>query len=361
MQINILRVINNLGLGGAQRLLTDYARHHDRERFRLTVAAFDGGECAAEIERMGIEVILCRRRCRYDVTLAVRLAQIIHERRIHLLHANLFAARLWGRLAARWEKIPAVVTQHADVPRLRTPPHLWIEQALAGWTTRWLTDHEGLRRTLVHRYHADPRRVLTLHPAVDPDRLRPGRAPDDVRRMLGLDHPTTVGLWYGRFDHQKGLDILIEALTPELMSSGLTLVLKGDGPDRESLTAEIQQRGLSRTVLFADPALTVGDLLQIADVFILPSRWEGMPLSIIEAAAVGLPILAADLEGTREFKEYYESMTLVHPNEPAIWTTLLRHAAKSPRASPVAGFSAVDRARRLEDLYAAVLNEAHGR
>lgn len=360
--IEVLRLINNLGLGGAQRLVADYAKVHDRAKVNLTVAAFSSGEVETELRHSGVPVILCRRFGRYDVTPAIRLARIIRARGIQLLHANLFAARLWGRLAAALAGIPVVVTQHADAPRIRTPPHLWIEQVLAFRTHRWLTDHEGLRQKIIARYRAPAERVVTLYPAVDRDRLQPLNMPDETRKRLGIAGRPVVALWYGRFDEQKGLDILLSALTPD-MNGHFILALKGEGPGQAALDAQVAQLRLSGIVIHAPSDVRIADLLQIADAFVMPSRWEGFPLSMIEAAAVGLPILAADLEGIREFYQNYKAMTFVEPNRASVWSDHIRRIIQDRplRGAPLVDFDARDRAAKLDRIYADVLEEFHDR
>lgn len=107
--------------------------------------------------------------------------------------------------------------------------------------------------------------------------------------------PVIVGL--GRFVHQKGFDLLVDAFDRVCRQRPCRLLLFGDGPQREALENRIRQLGLDE--LAALPGVTSKPyaVLSRADLFVLPSRWEGMPAVLIEALAVGCPVVAADCPG----------------------------------------------------------------
>ena len=220
-----------------------------------------------------------------------------------------------GVRLARAAGCPAVVqTQHLPFlvshPRKRRAYHHAIEQV-----DRLIAVSEGLRRTY-ERIGVPPERIVTVPNGVAPQtgRMRRGEA----RRVLGLRPDRPVVLTIGRLTHMKGQWHLIDAV-PDLAARfpGLAVVLLGDGPLRSSLQARAAALGVSGHVLFPGHRPDARRLLASADVFVLPSRHEGMPLAALEAMEAGLPVVATRVIGSAEVVEDGRTGALVRPGDPA--------------------------------------------
>jgi len=108
-------------------------------------------------------------------------------------------------------------------------------------------------------------------------------------------------LTVARLDYQKGLDWLLMAIANWIHTLGkLHLLIVGDGPMKAALQALIDERGLAPYVTLAGFQKDIASVYRSADLFLLPSRWEGMPNALLEAMAAGLPVVATDVEGVRE-------------------------------------------------------------
>jgi glycosyltransferase involved in cell wall biosynthesis len=101
-----------------------------------------------------------------------------------------------------------------------------------------------------------------------------------------------------RFAHQKNHPLLIDALAD--VSTSYRLVLVGDGPTRASVEAAVAAKGLQQKVVFLGNREDVEQILAESDIFVLPSRWEGFPLTVLEAMRAGLPVVASDVGGVAE-------------------------------------------------------------
>lgn len=143
-----------------------------------------------------------------------------------------------------------------------------------------------------------PRQVAYIPNGVDTDHFRPAHK-QDARRRLGLPIERAVVLYVGRLAHVKGVDVLIQAwcrLPEQVRFRGL-LVIVGDGEERYKLEQYVRQRGLDETVVFRGQQEDVLDYLHAADVVVLPSRSEGMPNTLLEAMACGLPTVSSAVGG----------------------------------------------------------------
>lgn len=143
-----------------------------------------------------------------------------------------------------------------------------------------------------------PERITVLPSPILPDDLETRTHADPGHPWLSREDsgpPVIVGI--GRFVHQKGFDLLIEAFHRVSRQQPCRLLLFGDGPQREALTNRIQQLGLSELVSMPGVTSQPYAVLSRADLFVLPSRWEGMPAVLIEALATGCPVVAADCPG----------------------------------------------------------------
>ena len=210
---------------------------------------------------------------------------------------------------------PAVVqTQHLPFlvshPRKRRAYHHAIEEV-----DRLIAVSQGLRRTY-EAIGVPPELFVTVPNGVASPAGRLSRG--EARQVLGLEPDQPVVLTIGRLTHMKGQWHLIDAV-PALVARfpGLAVVLLGDGPLRCSLQARAAALGVARHVCFAGHRADARRLLTAADVFVLPSRHEGMPLAALEAMEAGLPVVATRVIGSAEVVDDGVTGALVRPGDPA--------------------------------------------
>jgi glycosyltransferase involved in cell wall biosynthesis len=156
----------------------------------------------------------------------------------------------------------------------------------------------GLRRTY-ERIGVPTGSFATVANGIAPLVRRVPRA--EARRALGLDAEQPVVLTVGRLTHMKAQWQLVDAV-PDLLARfpGLAVVLLGDGPLREALVERADSLGVAHAVRFAGHRPDARLLLAAADVFALPSKFEGMPLAALEAMEAGLPVVATRVVGSEE-------------------------------------------------------------
>ena len=257
-------------------------------------------------------------------------------------HLNWPLACKFGLVAAALRGVPAVV---ATV-------HLYVE-SLMNWNVRLQLRAVG---TGVHRYLAVsqhvrdrlaagagvPEHKLRVVPnGIDPAALARSADPALRTRLAGgPDRPLV--LTAARLSPQKAIDVLLSAaaLVPDAV-----FVIAGDGPDRAALEARAQALGIAPRVRFLGPRDDVPELLATCDVYVLPSLFEGLPLSVLEAMAAGKPVVATRIPGTDEAVADGETGILVPPGDAPALAAAIRAFLSDPVRAQSAGEAGLDRVR----------------
>ncbi|MGY1812673.1 glycosyltransferase family 4 protein [Blastococcus sp. SYSU D00820] len=251
-----------------------------------------------------------------DPAFARVVTGVLGETRPDVFHVHVgTGSEDWdGARLARAAGCPAVVqTQHLPYllssPRRRAGLFHGIETV-----DRLIAVSEGVRRTY-ERIGVPPGRMTVVPNGVAALPDRPDRPA--ARRALGLPPDVPVVLTVGRLTHMKGQQTLIEA-APLLRERhpGVQIVLLGDGPLRERLTRQAAGLGLAGVVRLPGCRPGARALLTAADVFVLPSRCEGMPLAALEAMEAGLPVVGTRVTGTEEVVRDGVTGALVPPGDP---------------------------------------------
>jgi glycosyltransferase involved in cell wall biosynthesis len=316
--MKILFVIDSLGAGGAERSLAELLPALEGEGIQAVIACLDHRThgIEAEVLASGADVRFLPRR---PLARLRALRRIVAHESPDLIHTTILASNLVGRLASIGS--PATVltslvnTPYAPIrkrdPRVR-PLALSAVRLIDIATARRLTDHfhaitDAVKSWAVTDMGLDPSRITVVHRGRDPDRLgepSPERR-RAARRSLDVRDDDEVVLTVGRQEFQKGqrhLLAAVAALAPRRPK--LQLFVAGrPGASSPELERLRERPELTGRVHFLGHREDVPDLLAASDVFAFPSLFEGLGGSVLEAMALGLPIVASDLPAVREVVE----------------------------------------------------------
>ncbi len=287
--------------GGAQRYVEQIALGA-RDRFTVKVVCGKGGDLPARLAAHGIDTVKLPDLRRFpspwgDTRAFIQLVRIIRRGRFNLLHASSTKAGLIVRAAAALvaRDVPVVFTAHGWAFTEGRPQPVrkvlaYLERWAAARTSAIICVSEHDRVLAARLAVADPSRMRVIYNGIDPssfDRLR-RRSPQSDRLRI---------IMVGRLRAPKDPLTLVEAVR---LVPGAELVIVGDGPLRRRVDALVRRRGLGDRVRVLGFREDVTQLLASADVFVLPTHWEGMPLAVIEAMMAGLPVVASRVGGIPE-------------------------------------------------------------
>jgi glycosyltransferase involved in cell wall biosynthesis len=302
----------------------------------------------------------------------LRMVRLLRRLKTEILHLHLvgFNGGRWVLLAATLARVPHVVCTIHIAPRERQPWRTRLDRALLGPVVDgYIAVSRDSRRRLAEYLGLSPRKVVAIPNAVELRRLVGPAEPARwaVRADCGIPGDAPVIGVLARLSEQKGLTYLISALPAVLAAHPEThLLLVGDGPLREDLVAQARSLGVEQRVHFVGYRANTVDFLRAMDLFVLPSLYEGMPLSILEAMGAGLPVVATAVDGTPEAVADGETGLLVPPADPAALASavnrllgdraLAERMGRAGRARAEAEFSETALIDRLGRVYRAVLN-----
>ena len=313
--MRVLYVIDSLINAGAETSLVHMAPGYRDLGMDLHVAFLKSRwHVAADLEDAGATlhpVELDRLRTRQ----LVALIRLIRELKPHIVHTTLYEADVLGRLAARATGVPSVTTIATDVyspakraepstSRLKLSAAQGVDVATARLASRFHAVSEATARAVVDQLRVAPDRVDVIPRARRRDILGEPSAErrSAVRAALGLQDDVPVVLAVARHEHVKGLDVLVHAALQmrATVNDVVVLVAGREGRETTALRDSIASGGLDGTVRLLGARTDVPDLIVAADVVAVPSRVEGMPGAVLEAMALGRPVVASDIPMVRE-------------------------------------------------------------
>jgi sugar transferase (PEP-CTERM/EpsH1 system associated) len=303
--IHVLHLIQGLGVGGMETMLLNMISHLDGSRFKTSVCCFDRlGPLAYQVEQKAAEVTLLKRKTGFDWRYPQRLASHLKSRNVQVLHLHNPTAFFYGALAGKLARVPCVVyTEHGrDLSsgwKVKLA-HRWI----ARMVDRIVVVAEHGRRVLSQEEGVDKSKIELIYNGIDGQRFDRAHHADQfesIRKGLGLNPDTKVIGFVGRLAPIKNHAVLLKAMRKVVEDvPNVALLLIGDGPLKAEIESMVKEFGLDKQVSILGTRTDIPELMSIMDLFVLPSFSEGLSLTLIEACAAGLPIVATRVGGNEE-------------------------------------------------------------
>jgi glycosyltransferase involved in cell wall biosynthesis len=300
-RIRVVYLSHAFNVGGAEEMVLNMVRHLP-PRFEPHVCCIhEAGPIGEEIRRTGVPFTVLGvnpgLRRPWDV---LRIQRYLRVTQPAIVHTFLLTASLYGRLSAILARVPIVIGTEVNIYEGKRRHHALAERVLMKGTDAVVASANSVRDFYIDQVHADPSRVEVIYNAVDWADLETTVSRTAIRRSLGLPVDVPLAGIIARLTEQKAHRVLFDALaqTPELAS--LHLIVIGDGDLHEDLCARSIHLGLGGRVHFLGARRDLGNLLGAMDLFVMPSLWEGLPLSMILAMGAGLPVVATRVAGIPE-------------------------------------------------------------
>jgi sugar transferase (PEP-CTERM/EpsH1 system associated) len=365
--LRIMHVFDRLDVGGTEKAVMKLVRGLEPELFEHSICTLRGASAAADEWAAGVPVLHAGQEGEEFQFNVPRLVRVMRTVRPAIVHS-----RNWGGIeavvAARFAGVPVVVhSEHGYELEMRSG--LPLHRRLLRHAVYRMASAVGAVTNELRDYHArqawwDPQAVNVLYNGIDGEEFRPQpQVRDAVRRRLAIPMDALVVGWVGRMVPLKDLTTLLkaaEALVPE--APNLRVILVGSGPELSRLQDYVTHSPqLSGRVVFPGTVDCVADLLNAMDIFVLPTLMEGMSNTLLEALAVGLPVVATRVGGNPEVVADGVCGYLFTPQDVPGLVSQLRTLLREPRLRSEFGRAARERAlrqfslegmlRRYRDLY----------
>jgi sugar transferase (PEP-CTERM/EpsH1 system associated) len=365
-RIRIAHVIHQLEVGGLERVVINLMRNLDPERYRSsTYSLRAGGNLAGELEAAGIPVYSLGKRDGVDVPVFFRAAKLFRRENIDIVHCHNYGALLYGSIGGKLAGASGTVyTAHGTYSAKK------LGQSRFGRylpVNRIIAVSEDARKSILADGRIRPRDVETLPNGIDTGKFDLDVDVSEIKRELGLPDGARVLGIVARLSWEKDHKTLFDAML-RLKNKGLgaVLVVVGGGPLAKNLEKYVEDAGLADTVLFLGERSDVPRLLQVFDVFVLSSTMEGLSLTLLEAMAAGLPIVATDVGGNSEVVLDGDTGILIEPQNAAAMAaamemlladdSLARKMGSRGRERVIELFSLEAMVKRYETIYEELLD-----
>jgi len=304
----IFYFITDLDIGGAEKLLLELSKRLPVGQFGVTVGYLEG--------KGGLQDLF--NACRIP-TIHIRsfwhLLRHIKSEKYDLIHTHLIKADFLGICAAKILGLPAVTTKH-NTNYFHNRLKLWekIDTCFNRMTEKIFCVSESVKNWYVQTQNIDPTKLEVIYNGIDIDYFRnysqPKAQTEDEAHTF-KDMIVTIA----SFTDQKGYGVLLEAAKILIRSHpNIYFNLIGEGPLFGALSDSVRHKGMQDAIKMPGTVRDVRPILAEAKIFVLPSLWEGFGLVILEAMAMGLPIVATRVEGIQEILGSEPEAILVTPN-----------------------------------------------
>ncbi len=249
------------------------------------------------------------------------LRRIIRRHRPHIVHARSTGTWSDASLAVRGLPVRLVLGFHGQTG-VAPPPiaKRCTHRLLARRADAVVAVSHHAAAALIERYHVPPHKLRVIPNGVDTLQFRPAggcREIESIRRRLDLPVSAPLAVCVANLQPVKGHDVLLTAWRQVCMvHPTIQLLLVGDGPERERLEDLSATLRLRDHVRFVGRRGDVADWLRAADLFVLPSRYEGCSNAVLEAMASGLPVIAGHVGGNAELVSPQHTGWLIEPDSP---------------------------------------------
>jgi glycosyltransferase involved in cell wall biosynthesis len=369
-RIRVLECIRQGQIGGGESHLLSLVENIDRTKFDPVVLSFTDGPMVERLNTLGVKTTIIHTLKPFDVSKWKRVKEWIRSEKIDLIHAHGTRANsniLW---AARSLGIPVVYTIHGwsfhdDQNPVVKKVRVLGEKYLTSKSTLNISVSQSNKET-GHKYFNGFRSVV-VNNGINTNVFNPERDFKNIRRELNIPQNAKLVLFLARFTHQKQPIVLLKAfIEAAKKDENLFLLMVGDGEQKQEAIQIFETSEFKNRIILSPFRQDVPDILAAADIFVLASLWEGLPIALLEAMSMGKAIIASKVDGTREILRHKENGFLIETDnlQQNLTNSLLELSSKhqlrselqkNARQTVKDRFNAADMTRQIEKIYEQVL------
>ena len=293
-RINVLQLINSLDIGGAEKVAINLALHLDSSKYKSFICTIDGfGPLLDEIRGKDVEFFSLDKKPGFKPLISFKLAKYLREKKIDIITSHNYAPLLYGRLASFFAKVKAHI--HVDHVRNFTSYKrkvLGNDKQLTSSIFKVIAVSEDIKKNLIKYEKVPEERIEVIVNGVDKNKYEVSI--DKAKKLQEFNIPSdkkVIGICV-RLCEQKGLIYLLDAVKKlSKFRNDFFVMIVGDGPLKDYLINTSKDYGISDIVRFTGFRNDIPEILQLIDIYVLPSLFEGLPLTLLEAMAAKKAII----------------------------------------------------------------------
>lgn len=320
-KLKVMHLIASPKIGGAEKLLLTIVDNIDFDRFDVSIAAYIDSKVELnnfynEAVKSSARLFPVKIRHPYDIRQLIQIYRIIATVRPDVIHTHGYKTNILGFLMARLFKIPNIATVHGWLHTNRKITQLFnrLNLCLLRRFDQVIAVSEQIENVLLRR-GVPASRLVTLRNVPAAKKQHHFDKAAFLEKYSLLPEARCVG-FVGRLEPVKGADVFIAAAPIVLESCpDAQFLIAGEGSELIRLKATVEKLGLGRQVKFLGFLASPGAFFQVLDLYVLPSRDEGIPLSLLEAMSVGVPVVASSVGGVPEVIKDGMNGILVPPGQ----------------------------------------------
>lgn len=299
----IVHVIDRLPPDGAERLIAEVLKNRSSRYDYHVLCLVEGGLLRDEIEADGVPVTVLGRRSGHDWKHALALYKWFRQYKPKAVHTHLFTADAWGRTFAWLARVPGIFSTVHSTNAWKSRLHLVVDRFLSRFSNAVIACTDEVKNA-IEKQGISSEKVISIANGVDLQRVEAATVVD-VRAEYGIPNGSVVMALVGRLHEAKGHTDLLPVLQKLHQNNKKFFCLfVGEGELEDSLKQQVQSLGLAKKVVFTGFRRDVIGILKAIDFLIMPSRWEGLPISLLESMACQSPVLASRVGGIPDVIEH---------------------------------------------------------
>lgn len=344
----MLHLISPIGFFGAENVMVQLSKELRSLKYGVYVGILGNSrnsylEAVKEAEKLGLNIQVFPCNGKFDIKAIIKIRQYIKRNRIGVIHSHGYKSNFYGILASFNLNVLRVTTCHNWLGnKLKMKLYARLDKFLLNKFDRIIAVSDDLLEEILPNVSSRDK-VTVINNGVDLNKFQPSGGDARLKKTMGMKEGETVVGAIGRLTEEKGQVYLIRAfaeIVPEFPKAKLLIV--GDGPLRNSLESEARNLGLEDKVVFAGIRNDIPEILNITDVFVLPSLEEAMPMALLEAMAARRPIVATRVGAVSNIIEDKVSGLLVGPKDPIALSRSIAYLLKNKTIASSLGENSYD-------------------